>query len=370
MTGKAVVTVYVRHRASCSDEHKGEFFRGCDCPKWVRYSLNGKRHRVPTGTATWGIAEEKAADLQKRLNAGEDGVIIPAAKPTKTTIEDAMQTFITAKRGEAVSEAVMKKYKNELPKFQAFLQARSKYFPAEITAADLIDYRDTWQGYTKLTRRNFQTRLKTFLRFIDMPEKEIRKLRTVIIKAKDRPKPEPFTEEELKRLLATIPTLFTDNHASRVTALVRFMVSTGLAIRDTVQLERSNIQDGWLTIKRQKTDKRVRQKLEAGLLQEVMTVLNGNPKYVFWNTGTGSIETAVQNWQHDIRRLMKAAGVYKKGNLSHRFRDTAALFWKRNGCSITKVATMLGDTEEVVRDHYYPEGLMDDQLETIPQRQW
>jgi hypothetical protein len=42
---------------------------------------------------------------------------------------------------------------------------------------------------------------------------------------------------------AQVPISF-PNHAARLTALIHCMVSTGLAIRDTVQLERKNIADG------------------------------------------------------------------------------------------------------------------------------
>jgi hypothetical protein len=104
------------------------------------------------------------------------------------------------------------------------------------------------------------------------------------------------------------------------------MVSTGMAIRDTVQLEKSQIREGWLKIKRQKMKKKeggkVQQKLDPALYAELMAVTNANPRFVFWS-GTGTPVSAVTNWQTDLRKVMKAAGVYIQGNLSHRFRDTA-----------------------------------------------
>ena len=48
------------------------------------------------------------------------------------------------------------------------------------------------------------------------------------------------------------------------------MVSTGLAIRDTMQLERENIRDGWLRIERQKTGKPVFQQFDEGLYRELL----------------------------------------------------------------------------------------------------
>ena len=64
---------------------------------------------------------------------------------------------------------------------------------------------------------------------------------------------------------------------------------------------------------------------------------------------------------------MKAAGCYKKGNLSHRFRDTYAEFLFANGSSVTQVAAALGDSEATVRKHYQKHA-SDDRLAKLPQR--
>jgi integrase len=187
-----------------------------------------------------------------------------------------------------------------------------------------------------------------------------------------RLEPQPFTEEELKKLLAQVPKTFSDaEKAARVTALVHLQVATGLAIRDAVQLERSNIKDGWLRIKRQKTDKPVRQKLDPSLHQELIAVTNGNPTYVFWN-GTSLPESATGLWQEDIRTLMKAAGLWIKGNLSHRFRDTAVDFWLGQGWTLTDVADALGDTVAVVERHYksLESKRSEERLAKLPVRAW
>jgi integrase len=160
-----------------------------------------------------------------------------------------------------------------------------------------------------------------------------------------------------------------------VTALIHTMVSTGMAIRDTVQLEKSQIREGWLKIKRQKMKKKeggkVQQKLDPALYAELMAVTNANPRFVFWS-GTGTPVSAVTNWQTDLRKVMKAAGVYIQGNLSHRFRDTAVDFWLGAGCSVTEVAAMLGDTVATTEKHYadLASGRMKERLSKIPGRTW
>jgi hypothetical protein len=172
-------------------------------------------------------------------------------------------------------------------------------------------------------------------------------------------------------MLAKVPELFSGTAAARMTARIHCMVSTGLAITDTVQLQRDSVQDGWLRIERQKTGKKVVQKLDPALRRELMAVTNGNPKYVFWS-GEGRPTSATTNWQHDLRLLMKTAGVWIKGNLSHRFRDTAVDFWLGAGCSMTEIAAMLGDTVAIVERHYadLASKRMEERLAKMPVRTW
>ena len=58
---------------------------------------------------------------------------------------------------------------------------------------------------------------------------------------KERRKPKPFTEDEINKLLDKVPVVFADEPANipRYKTLIRFMSSTGVAIVDGVQLERS-----------------------------------------------------------------------------------------------------------------------------------
>jgi hypothetical protein len=73
-----------------------------------------------------------------------------------------------------------------------------------------------------------------------------------------------------------------------------------------------------------------------------------------------------------MRELMKAAGVYIKGNLFHRLRDTAVDFWLGQGWSLTDIAAALGDTLTVVEKHYkdLESQRQADRLATLPVRKW
>src|SRR5437588_4121649 len=392
MLRKSVVTVYVRHREDCPHgNHKNAtFYRGCDCAKWLRYSGEAcfckakarqrahHQHKLAADTRSWAIAEEKAQDLQRRLDAGEMGTVLPTTPEAKRpTIAQLIETFITAKQDEGCNTATIRKLRQQLGMLEQFLSERSKFFPAEITATDVIEFRASWKWKSGVTRQKAQQNIRGFLRscckenLADL----LGALKTIRLSKTDitRLEPQPFSEDELKKLLAQVSKTFPDDatKAARMTALIHLMVSTGLAIRDTIQLERDNIQGGWLRIKRQKTNKPVEQKLDEGLHRELLAVANSNPKFVFWN-GTSRPTSATGLWQEDLRQVMKAAGLWIKGNLSHRFRDTAVDFWLGSGCSIVEIAAMLGDTVTVVEKHYRKlmSKRLAERLAKVPTRSW
>jgi integrase len=381
---KSVVIVYVRHRDSCKFAFReegdnvvsDESYARCDCPKWLRWSLDGKQYRKAAHTRTWGLAEEKAQELQRRLDAG-DAPPPQAAPASRPTIAASIQTFIQGKEGEGTGHSTIRKLRYQLDLFEKFMAARSKLFPSEVTPTDVIEYRASWSAWSDLTRIKAQQNLRGLLRFCcdkDNRDDVLAALKTIkeTKAGKERREPKPFTEAELKRLLAQIPKTFREPaKVERVTALVHCMVSTGLAIRDTIQLERENLNGGWLRIKRQKTGRKVQQRLDGPLHKELLQVTNGNPKYVFWS-GVGLPTSATTNWQNELKRLMEDAGVWIKGNVSHRFRDTAVDYWLGAGCSMTEVAAMLGDTVAIIEKHYadLASKRMEERLSKIPMRTW
>lgn len=248
-----------------------------DCPKWLRYSGDvclcgrshkGRQHRFASGVRSWAQAEEKREEAQKRLDAG-DQTPLPAPE-TQQTIQQSIKTFLLAKQGERLNDATIRKLRYQLNLFESFLGDRSRFFPSEITPTDVIEYRATWKWKSGVTRQKAQQNLRGFLRSCcrDNLKGLLEVLKPIKLSKADhaRLEPQPFTEEELTQLLAQVPKTFPEpEKTARVTALIHCQVATGLAIRDTVQLERDNIKDGWLRIKRQKTDKRVRQKLDPAL---------------------------------------------------------------------------------------------------------
>jgi len=298
------VSVFIRHRASCPFAGD-ESYPKCECAKWLRYSLHGKQRRVAANTRAYGTALEKADTLQKQLDAGLAGKPTVAPDKKQRTIAEAIETYLTAKETENITPRRVKKLRFQLGQFERFMADRGKYFPAEITAEDAITFRAGWTRWQSTTRQKAQQNLRGFLRSCCKENllELLSVLKTIKLSKADKARlePKPFTEKELTSLLKQVPVSFSADaaYAAKMTALIHLMTSTGLAIRDAVQLQRAAIQDGWLRIERQKTDKAVRQKLSFSLCKELAAIANGNPQYIFWD-GKILATSAVGMFQDDF----------------------------------------------------------------------
>src|SRR5216683_3628871 len=164
MKRPVAVTPFVRHRKTCSSLSRGEFFPRCTCPKFLRYYLNGRLHRLPAQTREWNVAEEKAAELQTQLQKGNP--IIVRAEDNHPTVEQAVETFISGKESEGLSKPTLRKLKYQLGEFERWMASRSRFFPIEITSTDVIEYRAGWDSWKSgVTRQKAQQNLRGFLRF-------------------------------------------------------------------------------------------------------------------------------------------------------------------------------------------------------------
>lgn len=210
------------------------------------------------------------------------------------------------------------------------------------------------------TRQMVQARLKNFLRFCYDNKWLDRVPRLSSIKVEEAPTL-PLSSREYEKLLKTIPASFPDAHkAVRVRGLVQTMRWSGLAIRDAVTLRRDEIihdkAKGLYRIvtSRQKTGTHVSVPVPPDVAAEILAVLNGNPVYVFWSTGNGKEQSAVTNWQHDLRQLFRDAGIKSAGNmLSHRLRDTFACDLLEKGVPLEEVSKLLGHESIKTTERHY-----------------
>jgi integrase/recombinase XerD len=239
------------------------------------------------------------------------------------------------------------KYRRELGRLEAFLARRGISFPNQIGVDDLYAFRNTWGGMyaSTMTQQKTQERLRGFLRYLHDAGRMERVPRLNAIQV-DEPPTMPLSEKEYQALLDAVPLEFTDaQQAQKVRALIRLMRHSGLAIQDAATLERGNIvhdarkEPHRIVTSRQKTGTHVSVPIPDDVAQELLAVLNGNPKYVFWS-GVGQKESSPKNWQKRFRRLRVKAGL--PDFHPHQLRDTFAVDLLSKGVPLVEVSKLLG----------------------------
>lgn len=345
-----IITIFVRHSADCPRQGD-EFWKKCNCRKHLRWSYGGRQYRQSAKTRAWAIAEQVKDKVEAQFETADPALRIgevTVAANSRATIERAIELFISDKRSQGMSAGVLKKYERELGRLKEFMWQLSKFFPHEIALEDLTEFRSEWEEQypSSQTRQKVQERLRGFLRYC-YEAKYIDRIPKLSAIKVDEPPTIPLDDKEYEKLLKAIPEVFADEaKAKKVRALIQLMRHSGLAIRDAVTLERDEIQHDTkkkihrIVTNRQKTGTHVSVPIPPDVADEVLNVLNGNPRYVFWNTGTGKEQSAVTNWQHDLREVFRKAG-FAEGH-PHQLRDTFAVDLLRNGVPLEEVSKLLG----------------------------
>jgi site-specific recombinase XerD len=358
------ITIFVRHSGDCP--HAGnEFYKRCGCSKHLRWSYGGRQFRQSAKTRTWSIAEERRHEIEARFKAADPinpvGTVTVEAV-TRQTIERAVELFISDKRTQGLDAGFLKKYERELGRLAEFMTAQSRFFPHEMTLEDFTEFRAGWKDTypSSTTRSKVQERLRSFLRYCYAARliDRIPQLSSIRIEA---PPTMPLSDSEYKKLLKAIPNEFEGDKAKRIDALIQLMRHSGLAIQDAVTLERTELKKDRgkelyrIVTSRQKTGTHVSVPIRSEIAKELIVAmkLNGNPRYVFWQTGNGKVKTVLSNWGNDLRRLFRAAG-FPEGH-PHQLRDTFAVGLLEKGVPLEEVSKLLGhESIKTTEKHYAP----------------
>ena len=207
------------------------------------------------------------------------------------------------------------------------------------------------------TRSRVRDRLSTFLRFCYDSGWLPRIPKLSHIKVEQVPTM-PLTAEEYKRLIDTTCATFADEpeRGPRVRALIQLMRHSGLAIRDALTLKRGEVIHDEaknlyrIVTSRQKTRTHVSVPIPPDVAQEILTVLNGNPVYVFWS-GNGEEESATKNWAKYLARLFDDAKIVGGHMRSHRLRDAFAVDLLEKGVPLEEVSKLLGHESIKTTEH-------------------
>lgn len=374
--GAPVITIFVRHSEGC--KYTGdEFSKRCDCRKHFRWTQNGTQHRRKAGTRSWEEAEGIKRQLQDQL-AGRT----PETRPEDNTrtLQSAIDVFLQDKRVQGVTAGVIGKYTRELDRLRQYCERHGIYTVQAITRETLTGFCATWEtDYpSSYTRSKVRERCRSFLRY-GFEAKWLERIPALPKIKVEEPPTLPLSPAEYKRLLTAIRKAVPETAQAKVHALFQLMRYSGLAIRDALTLERGEIQEDQrkgvyrIVTARQKTGTHVSVPIPPEVAEEILAVLNGNPRYVFWS-GNGEEESITKTWaKYYIAPTFKTAGLAGKGHMmSHRLRDTFAVDLLQKGVPLEEVSKLLGHESIKTTERHYARWVKgrQDRLDSLVMGTW
>ena len=369
-----VITIFVRHSADC--KYNGdEFEKRCNCRKHLRWSLNGKQYRKKAGTRSWAQAETEKRRLEDQL-AGR-----VSTEPEGQVLMEAIQTYKQDKKAQGVKRHTLMMYEYDLSRLESFCEGRACFtVVAALTLENLIAFRDTWPTFYKssYSRAVAQKRISNFLQFCYNASwlPRIPKLSPIKI---DSPETEPLTDAEYTSILENVPKVFEGDKAKKISAIIKLMRWSGLAVRDASTLKRSHVLFDKETGVHKIVSSRVKTKtalyipIPADVTAEVLAVANGNPDYIFWERRDGSETRQAAHASEDIAKVFAAAGVKSDGHMiSHRLRATFAVDLLQKGVPLEHVSKLLGHKSVTTTERHYARWVKGRQvlLENIVSSTW
>lgn len=369
-----LITIFVRHSEHC--KYAGdEFSKRCKCRKHFRWSQNGVQYRRKAGTRSWTEAE----DVKRRLEDDLAGRI-PTKQHDGKFLREAIDVFIQDKRVQGVTPGVIGKYTRELERLRRYCERHGVHTAHSITRELLTGFCATWeQDYpSSYTRSKVRERCRSFFRYC-YEARWIERIPALPKIKVEEPPTLPLSPAQYAKLLDTIYAVIPDHEqCARVRALFQLMRWSGLAIRDALTLERTEIihdaAKGLYRIvtNRQKTGTHVSVPIPEAVAKEVLSVTNGNPRFVFWS-GEGEEESITKNWaKYYIAPVFNAAELSDGHMMSHRLRDTFAVDLLEKGVPLEEVSKLLGHESIKTTEKHYAKWVKgrQDRLDDLVRGSW
>jgi integrase/recombinase XerD len=380
-----MLSVYVRHKSTCK-YRKEPTSRRCSCTKWLVGTLPGRkgRFRVSAKTTSWEQAEGIARQYETAAAGGKD----MEAAMSLPTVEKAVEAYLGDAKARGLVEDTLGKLATIFEKqLLAFCEKEQIHFLRDLQTKELTKWRQSWKD-GQLARKKKHERVVGFFWFCVrqgwIPQNPTQAMGKII--AKHTPT-DYFPQDEYAIILAACSKLDEgldraydiEKRGLRLLAMTELMRWSGLAIRDSVTLEKTRLEDSKLFLYRAKTGVPVYVVLPphvVALLDNVPPGPKPNPRYYFWS-GNGKPKSAVADWQRAYRRLFEVAALMLPDGTAkrchpHMFRDTFAIELLLAGVPIDQVSVLLGHKSvKTTEKHYAPwVKARQQQLEASVQAAW
>jgi integrase/recombinase XerD len=329
-----MLTLYRRHRATC--KHRSRRAKKCFCPIWAQGLLRGEAVRRSLDLTNWEAANKLVHEWEF------------AGMKEIPPVEEVSARIIADLRSRGLMKETVRK-------MELIAAELSGMFPgwkiSRFTPDDLSRFRERWKVKPSTGRKKLE-RLRSFFKFaVDRgwigsnPASPLRPPKESVIERK------PYDADELEKIGWAIPLfpakgIYGEENRERIKAFIAVLRWTGLRIRDVVQLKRSMVEGGFLTIRTHKNGKPVQLPIHPEMKDALSALRSGD--YFFWS-GYGNPKSCVGDWQRTLHRLGEIAGIHVH---AHRWRHTFATELLSKGVPVSEVAAILGNSPLIVEKHY------------------
>jgi integrase len=328
-----------RHLKDCP--HTSTRYRRCKCPIHVYGTLAGEKIRKALDQTSWDAATDL---INGWTTAGQIGVV----KLEAPMIREAVSKFFEDCEARKLGWEATRKYRHLLDdRFVPWTERKGLVNLRQVSVDALRQFRQSWTDGPLYASKNLE-RMRAFFRFCHQAGWIKENPAKLVKPPKVTQSPTlPFSRDDMKRIIAACDKY--GGNRKRMKAFVFTMRYTGLRIGDAIRLSKSQVTEGRVFVRTAKTGQPVTVPVPPDVVKALAQIENGADRY-FW-TGK-NIRSAVSNWSRYLARVFELANI--ADGHSHRFRDTCAVELLLAGASVEDVASILGNTPQVVAKHYAP----------------
>lgn len=352
-------------------------WKNCSCPIYASGTLGGRFKRRNTERTDWeaakavmnvwetaGTWDAPSAEVPVPPVTVEPEASAPATETPSVTVADATESFIANRQNRGIELATLRKYRTFVKQLRAYCDSRGYARLGQLTVFDMDRFYVSWKD-GKRARAKKLDRLKGFIKFC------VKRKWLAENIAEDLEAPEgssmpanktPFTDAELSRVYNACDTLggptapgpgYRNWGGEDVKDFLMLSIYTGLRISDVATFDiNRRLKGNDVFLRMHKTKKELYTWIPDWLVERLQARAKQHGAMMFRCGESMEMRTIAEQWRKRLARVFKLAGDFDERPTPHRFRHTFVRILLENGVPIGDVAELIGDTEDVVRQHY------------------
>jgi integrase len=285
-------------------------------------------------------------------------------QPHRTTIAEVSKAFLAKCENRAIADATFRKYKTFVKQLLAFCEHRGHVHLEQLSVAEMDLFYASWKDGPRAKAKKLD-RLKAFVKFCrkrhwltDDITEDLRAPQGSSLPAAKA----PFTDDELTRIYAACDQLGGPvppgaGHrpwgGEDAKDFIMLSIYTGLRISDVATFDiGKRLSGNDVFLRMHKTKKQLYTWIPDWLVVRLRDRERRKGPFIFRDGQSMLLRTVTEQWRRKLKKVFALAGSFDEPPTPHRFRHTFVRILLEKGVPVADVAELIGDKEEMVRQHY------------------